>query len=52
MGLGLNLNIARIILTTTEKFDGAVDRRLDSSEIKQVGEQREARSVYKWMSCT
>ena len=40
VGLGLNLNIARIILTTTEKFDGAIDRRLDPSEIKQVRRQR------------
>jgi ATP-dependent RNA helicase SUPV3L1/SUV3 len=53
VGLGLNLNIARVILTTTEKFDGAVDRRLDPSEIKQVGD-RGKRGVDGWMaqSCT
>lgn len=36
VGLGLNLNIARIIFNTLEKFDGRVDRRLDPAEIKQV----------------
>ena len=36
VGLGLNLSIGRIIFHSTEKFDGAIDRRLDPAEIKQA----------------
>jgi ATP-dependent RNA helicase SUPV3L1/SUV3 len=36
VGLGLNLNIRRVIFHATEKFDGKVDRTLAPAEIKQV----------------
>jgi len=36
IGMGLNLNIKRIIFTTLEKFDGSSVRTLNTSEIKQI----------------
>jgi len=36
IGMGLNLNIKRIIFSTLQKFDGKVRRHLTPSEIKQV----------------
>ncbi|KAK5582879.1 hypothetical protein RB653_004468 [Dictyostelium firmibasis] len=36
IGMGLNLNIGRIIFTTLEKFDGEVIRPLLASEVKQI----------------
>ena len=37
VGMGLNLSIRRIILSTLTKFDGNTRRQLFSSEIKQIG---------------
>ena len=37
VGMGLNLSIRRIILSTLRKFDGKSRRDLYSSEIKQIG---------------
>ncbi|VVB01126.1 unnamed protein product [Arabis nemorensis] len=36
IGMGLNLNISRIIFSTLQKFDGAETRDLTVSEIKQI----------------
>jgi ATP-dependent RNA helicase SUPV3L1/SUV3 len=36
VGLGLNLNIRRIIFSTTQKYDGKNVRELNISEVKQV----------------
>ncbi|KAJ4912287.1 ATP-dependent RNA helicase SUV3 [Raphanus sativus] len=36
IGMGLNLNISRIIFSTLEKFDGSETRDLTVSEIKQI----------------
>lgn len=37
IGLGLNLNIRRIIFTALDKFDGVEKRPLRSSEVRQIG---------------
>ncbi|KAL2508978.1 ATP-dependent RNA helicase SUV3 [Forsythia ovata] len=37
IGMGLNLNISRIIFSTLKKFDGVEMRDLSVSEIKQIG---------------
>jgi superfamily II RNA helicase len=36
IGMGLNLNIRRLIFSTMEKFDGTEVRNLTISEIKQI----------------
>ncbi|XP_042449780.1 ATP-dependent RNA helicase SUV3, mitochondrial-like [Zingiber officinale] len=36
IGMGLNLNISRIIFSTLEKFDGVCTRDLTVSEVKQI----------------
>ena len=36
IGMGLNLNIKRLIFSTMEKFDGERKRKLTISEIKQI----------------
>ena len=36
IGMGLNLNISRIIFSTLKKFDGIEMRDLTVSEIKQI----------------
>ncbi|XP_031473792.1 ATP-dependent RNA helicase SUV3, mitochondrial [Nymphaea colorata] len=36
VGMGLNLNISRIIFSTLKKFDGSEMRKLTVSEIKQI----------------
>ena len=36
IGMGLNLNIRRVIFSTTKKFDGTAERDLSSSELKQI----------------
>lgn len=36
IGMGLNLNISRIIFSTMEKFDGIETRDLTIPEIKQI----------------
>ena len=36
VGLGLNLNIRRVIFTTARKFDGDSERLLTPSEVKQI----------------
>lgn len=36
IGMGLNLNIRRIIFSTMSKFDGTRERPLNSTEIKQI----------------
>ncbi|XP_073122996.1 DExH-box ATP-dependent RNA helicase DExH16, mitochondrial isoform X2 [Henckelia pumila] len=36
IGMGLNLNISRIIFSTLRKFDGVENRELTVSEIKQI----------------
>ncbi|GLT60346.1 hypothetical protein SLA2020_331160 [Shorea laevis] len=37
IGMGLNLNISRIIFSSTKKFDGVEMRELTVPEIKQIG---------------
>jgi len=37
IGMGLNLPVARVVLSTTRKFDGREERDLTSSEIRQIG---------------
>lgn len=37
IGMGLNLPIARIVLSATRKFDGREERDLNGSEIRQIG---------------
>lgn len=37
IGMGLNLPIARIVLSTVRKFDGREERELTPSEIRQIG---------------
>ena len=36
IGMGLNLNISRIIFSTMTKFDGVEERELTIPEIKQI----------------
>lgn len=36
IGMGLNLNISRIIFSTVKKFDGVYTRELTVPEIKQI----------------
>lgn len=36
IGMGLNLNISRIIFSTMTKFDGIENRELSVPEIKQI----------------
>jgi len=36
IGMGLNLNIKRIVFSAIEKFDGVCERRLTHAEIKQI----------------
>lgn len=36
IGMGLNLNISRIIFSTLQKFDGVEMRELSVPEIKQI----------------
>lgn len=36
IGMGLNLNISRIIFSTMEKFDGVEMRELTVPEVKQI----------------
>ena len=37
IGMGLNLPVARVVLSTTRKYDGREERDLNSSEIRQIG---------------
>ncbi|HEU5078247.1 MAG TPA: helicase-related protein [Opitutaceae bacterium] len=37
IGLGLNLPLDRVIFYETDKFDGEINRRLEASEILQIG---------------
>ncbi|KAF9921990.1 RNA helicase [Linnemannia zychae] len=37
IGMGLNLNIRRVIFEATEKFDGSVVRTLSLTQLKQIG---------------
>lgn len=37
IGLGLNLNIGRVIFSTTSKYDGVEKRSLKASEVRQIG---------------
>lgn len=37
IGMGLNLPIARVVLSTTRKYDGREERELNASEIRQIG---------------
>lgn len=47
IGLGLNLNIRRIVFSTVEKFDGESMRELTVSEIKQIaGRAGRFKSLY------
>ncbi len=41
VGMGLNLNIRRIIFSTLENFDGTSMRALTMAEIKQIAGQRQ-----------
>ncbi|MFD1627112.1 helicase-related protein [Azospirillum griseum] len=37
IGMGLNLPVARVVLSTTRKYDGREERELTPSEIRQIG---------------
>jgi len=37
IGMGLNLPISRIVLSSTRKYDGREERELNGSEIRQIG---------------
>lgn len=37
VGMGLNLNVRRIIFSTTRKFDGISEKKLSESQVKQIG---------------
>jgi ATP-dependent RNA helicase SUPV3L1/SUV3 len=37
IGMGLNLPIARVVLSTTRKYDGREERELSAPEIRQIG---------------
>ncbi|HYF89475.1 helicase-related protein [Azospirillum sp.] len=37
IGMGLNLPVARVVLSTTRKYDGREERELTASEIRQIG---------------
>ncbi|MDR3517620.1 MAG: SUV3 C-terminal domain-containing protein [Azospirillaceae bacterium] len=37
IGMGLNLPIARIVLSSTHKYDGRSERELNAPEIRQIG---------------
>lgn len=37
IGMGLNLPVARVVFSTTRKFDGREQRELNASEIRQIG---------------
>ena len=37
IGMGLNLPIARVVLSVTRKYDGREERELNASEIRQIG---------------
>jgi ATP-dependent RNA helicase SUPV3L1/SUV3 len=37
IGMGLNLPISRVVLSTTRKYDGREERELNGSEIRQIG---------------
>lgn len=37
IGMGLNLPVARVVLSTTRKYDGKEERDLNGSEIRQIG---------------
>jgi ATP-dependent RNA helicase SUPV3L1/SUV3 len=37
IGMGLNLPISRVVLSTTTKYDGRAERELTGSEIRQIG---------------
>ena len=53
VGMGLNLNIRRIIFTSTSKFDGSVMRPLTNDEIKQIaGRAGRYNSLYEEGSVT
>ena len=36
IGMGLNLNIKRVVFSTVEKYDGKSERKLTPSELKQI----------------
>jgi len=47
IGMGLNLNIKRVVFSTLEKFDGKSERKLTPSELKQIaGRAGRYKSVY------
>lgn len=46
IGMGLNLNISRIIFSTLKKFDGTEMRDLTVSEIKQIAGKLLCRHLY------
>jgi superfamily II RNA helicase len=47
IGMGLNLNIARVVFSTMYKFDGHQRRPLTDSEIKQIaGRAGRYRSIF------
>uniref|UniRef100_A0A6B2L2G2 RNA helicase n=1 Tax=Arcella intermedia TaxID=1963864 RepID=A0A6B2L2G2_9EUKA len=47
IGLGLNLNIRRIVFASCQKFDGNVTRKLTPSEIRQIaGRAGRFKSIY------
>lgn len=52
IGMGLNLNISRIIFSTVRKFDGTEIRELTVSEIKQIAGKLFRRHMYLYFTKT
>lgn len=47
VGMGLNLNIRRIVFSQVDKFDGQMTRKLTDTEIRQIaGRAGRYKSVY------
>jgi ATP-dependent RNA helicase SUPV3L1/SUV3 len=46
IGMGLNLPIRRIIFLENQKFDGQINRYLNSSEIKQISGRAGRKGIY------
>lgn len=46
IGMGVNLPIRRVVFMETYKFDGKVNRHLNSAEVKQIGGRAGRRGIF------
>lgn len=51
IGMGLNLNISRIIFSTMKKFDGIEMRELTVPEVKQIAGHQEINKFVTSLGC-